>query len=271
LPSSQTPSESAAQKSGQPSVIEFGGLRSSERDESVEFNDVDTAKDVAPDRETLSYTVEAPVSQSASLTASGPIRRQPTPPIDEPSALISSSSQRRPRTHDDCVPIAADPFADQFEEEEIVLDGFLAISQIFHAGTPRVDNLRDRTFADRVEAALAESTTRPEARNQEIQASTSSAAQSSDQPKSRARLVERQQDSIRLAVIGEAESLEANKSPRSRSAYPRETMLPATKRPRQIEESILVIDDEPAPTARPEPGARREAYRDLFSRLRHGS
>ena len=51
-------------------------------------------------------------------------------------------------------PIAVDPFAEKFDEEEIVLDSFAAWDQIFHDQVPRVENRRDPGFATLVQAAL---------------------------------------------------------------------------------------------------------------------
>jgi type II secretory pathway predicted ATPase ExeA len=276
LPSSSHAStEFSPQKSSQPSVVEFGGLQKSELDESVEFTVDDAASDVAPQRETLAYTVatsvESRTNQSPGFATAAPSRRRPMPWVDEPQQVTSSISQRRPRTHDDCVPVAADPFADQFEEEEIVFDRFSAISEIFHARTPCVDNLRDQTFAERVEEALVESASRSEIRNQDSRVSAAPAAQSSNKRNSPPRTSERHQETIRLAVIGDAELLEPDASPRSGFGSNLSPSPPAVAAQRQVEDPILLIEDEPARTVRPEPGVRREAYRDLFSRLRHGT
>ena len=274
LPSAQMPGDSATQKSTQPTVIEFGGLQNAGTDESVEFVDDDAAIDITPQREILVSAVtrvESLTNDSARFTVSAPIRRRPTYSIDDSQSLLSSSTQRRPRTHDDCVPIAADPFADQFDEEEVVLDRFSALSEIFHARTPCVDNLRDRTFAERVEQALAESAARSGIRTQDSPVSKTPAVQSPERRESPSRPAERRPESIRLAVIGETESPESNTSPRTRSTFQRDPLPQMATRDRQTEDPILMIDDEPARNLRPEPGVRREAYRDLFSRLRHGT
>jgi type II secretory pathway predicted ATPase ExeA len=47
-----------------------------------------------------------------------------------------------------------DPFAEQFDEEEIVLDSFAAPDDMFWRGMPRVENRRDPGFAGLVQAAL---------------------------------------------------------------------------------------------------------------------
>jgi hypothetical protein len=38
-----------------------------------------------------------------------------------------------------------------------------------------------------------------------------------------------------------------------------------------LDDTILVIEDDPTPPADPQPGVRRENYRQLFTRLRHGT
>lgn len=50
----------------------------------------------------------------------------------------------------------ADPFGETFDEEEIVLDNFSGWGDMFHRGTPRVENGRDRKFAMLVQTALDE-------------------------------------------------------------------------------------------------------------------
>ena len=153
LPSSQTPNESATQKSGQPTVIEFGGLQNSELNEHVEFEDYSAVVDVAPQRETFSYAVaprvESRANESASFATTAPVQRRPMHSIEEPQSLTSSLSQRRPRTHDDCVPVAADPFADQFEEEEIVFDQLRQFRKYFIR-----ERRKSTTFA--IERSLSE-------------------------------------------------------------------------------------------------------------------
>jgi len=50
--------------------------------------------------------------------------------------------------------IAADPFAEKFDEEEVVLDNFAAWDDMFRRDMPRVANRRDPGFATLVEAAM---------------------------------------------------------------------------------------------------------------------
>jgi type II secretory pathway predicted ATPase ExeA len=51
-------------------------------------------------------------------------------------------------------PPAIDPFAEQFDNEEVVLDNFAAWDDMFHHQTPRVENRRDPGFANLVQVAI---------------------------------------------------------------------------------------------------------------------
>ena len=61
---------------------------------------------------------------------------------------IGPTRQERP------LPVGGDPFAEAFEEEEVVLDSFAAWDDMFHLATPRVENRRDPQFAALVQAAM---------------------------------------------------------------------------------------------------------------------
>jgi len=49
---------------------------------------------------------------------------------------------------------AADPFADEFEEEEVVLDRFAPLANAYHPGTPQVVNQQEPELATLVQAVL---------------------------------------------------------------------------------------------------------------------
>jgi hypothetical protein len=51
-------------------------------------------------------------------------------------------------------PPPADPFAEEFDEEEVVIDNFAAWDDMFRRETPRVENRRDPEFATFVQAAI---------------------------------------------------------------------------------------------------------------------
>ncbi len=232
------------------SVVEFGSLKelpvarqiSSVCDEMTELDDepapvVVTAKQVA-----------------VPLPPSLPV------PAPRPTAV------RRPRVFSGPAPDAVDPFAESFEEEELVLDSFVTLASIFGTRTPRVENGREPGFSRLVQNAL-DASTAAAAESEETHAPKFSAA------------AERDHDTtprtIRLAVVNESRPAIAN-SPQSIVEYtaPRQRH-PATALAAQSadepERAILVIEDEPTDSGHPQPGVRRESYRQLFSRLRHGT
>jgi hypothetical protein len=87
------------------------------------------------------------------------------------------------------------------------------------------------------------------------------------------------QPTIRLAVVDESASSEriparahpplSNIAPKVTSDFALDPSFTAVAR--TSDDPILVIEDEPIHIVRPQPSVRREAYRDLFSRLRHGT
>lgn len=66
----------------------------------------------------------------------------------------SQSSDSRPRVYAGDADEADNPFDEQFDEEEIVLDNFVAWDAVWREHTPQVENLRDPQFAARVQDAL---------------------------------------------------------------------------------------------------------------------
>ena len=54
-----------------------------------------------------------------------------------------------------CVGVAANPFAEEFDEEEVVLDSFASWDDMFRRDVPRVQNRRDPEFSALVQSALA--------------------------------------------------------------------------------------------------------------------
>lgn len=63
-------------------------------------------------------------------------------------AATEAMERRRSRQAD------GDPFAEEFDEEEVVLDSFASWDNVIRGQTPRVENLRDREFASRVHDAM---------------------------------------------------------------------------------------------------------------------
>ena len=216
-------------------------------------------------------------------------RRETSYAVSSPESFVSAA-HRRPQTFDDCVPEAVDPFDDEFEEEEIVFDRFAPLSGMFHAGTPRVANRRDPALARLVGEALESEFEASEYPRSEIKDIRSTDSRKDSASKSTRRAIEPGQQSIRLAVVDDAmppESMAPHKIPVRREERPVETApvrfspeLTRANRPvqpstaaisRATDDPILVIEDEPVRAARPQAGVKREEYRDLFSRLRHGT
>jgi type II secretory pathway predicted ATPase ExeA len=123
-----TPWDNPTQCSTQPSVtqiIEFGGLNTDEPTAAAAF--VEVIEPTELDAEDTQTVEVAP------------------PPANEPVDAIPC---QRPE------PVPGDPFAEKFDEEEIVLDTFAAWDDMFHRATPRVENRRDPQFASLVQAAI---------------------------------------------------------------------------------------------------------------------
>jgi hypothetical protein len=156
---------------------------------------------------------------------------------------------------------AGDPFAEKFEEEEVVLDNFAAWDDMFRRDAPRVANRRDPGFATLVESAMQ--LTAPTDFLPEYQAADLSFA-------------------FDLQNIFDAvEEVEAAPKEAAQEAdltWPPLRIADLSDSPASLPEPVHSIDDEPvliieddAPTPAPhKPAVRREEYRNLFSRLRSG-
>ncbi|HEX3600497.1 MAG TPA: hypothetical protein VHU84_10170, partial [Lacipirellulaceae bacterium] len=194
---------------------------------------------------------------------------------------------------------AADPFAEEFDEEEVVIDSFASWDEMFHRDVPRVTNRRDPGFSALVQAAI---TTEDFNKNAQALATTESPrARMADVDDSDVAMVEPADidlltnagsdwPPLRLAIISdlatapaELDSTSIGESPFSaawnvpqsdhhasptwsRHDTSHEVEL-ADQSPAFDEEPILIVeDDNPTPKA----PVRREEYRNLFSRLRSG-
>lgn len=179
---------------------------------------------------------------------------------------------------------AADPFAEKFDEEEVVLDNFASWDNMFRREAPRVQNRRDPEFSALVQAAI------PTTNASEAVASASAGAA--------LRMLEADIDDfdiatmdllateptaaadatnwppLRLAVVADAvpslPSLDLDEMTATTSWTRSE--LPhgddaANACVADGEEPVLIVEDD-----NPEPNSpvRREEYRNLFSRLRSG-
>jgi hypothetical protein len=164
----------------------------------------------------------------------------------------------------------ADPFAEKFDEEEVVLDNFAGWDEMFRRDVPRVENRRDPGFSTLVQAAIEAS---PVSSTRFVVTSSSMSDNPIEQVVHRPRL--------RLADVPDAtthDQLSQSPSPASKSTSRGEALssiLSAFAGQKEatpaMEEDVpvLVIEDD-APQKSPEPPVRREEYRHLFSRLRSG-
>jgi type II secretory pathway predicted ATPase ExeA len=255
-------------------IVEFGNLGNSDLHNSLEIAvGIPTTRELPLDpSDDLDAPIVAPRDNSTVATYSA-----------EP---IAPAMQRRPRTFDDCVPEAVDPFADEFEDEEIVLDRFAPLAELFHVGTPRVANRRDPAFAGFVGQAIADRLDAPDHldASDDLQVESKETRIAATPQHVRGDTAPRRgfgpgQPTIRLAVVDESAPSErgpgrahaplANIASKVTSDFALDPSFTAVAR--TSDDPILVIEDEPIHIVRPQPSVRREAYRDLFSRLRHGT
>jgi hypothetical protein len=263
-----TPWESSQQATARPassvSVVEFGNLDS-------ELTEHKPAAQLV----TASACDDPTELDEEELTS---VSFRVPPPAAEPPA---SSPVRRPRVVRGPVPDAVDPFADRFEEEELVLDSFATLAGIFRPRTPRVENQREPAFSRMLQHALdaASPTTTGDHSTQNAEAAERAAHE---------RPLER--SAIRLAMVPDAvppavndiagREFRTNTSESVQSHREDEIEIAPRRQPGTVSElpgfedtddAIIVIEDDPAADIPLQPGVRRENYRQLFSRLRHGT
>ncbi len=181
---------------------------------------------------------------------------------DEPAAshpLVESSVTPLPQSSG--AKWSSDPFAEKFDEEEVVLDNFAAWDDMFRRDMPRVANRRDREFATLIEAAIAV------------------APKSEDHDENRT--VDAAFEFGVLNHIDGCDDLAAETEPvmlQSDEGWPplriAETSDVTTTSPFPLplidDDPVLIIEEEAAVLASPKSPVRRGEYRHLFSRLRSG-
>lgn len=175
-----------------------------------------------------------------------------------------------------------DPFADSFDEEEVVLDNFATWDSAQDVRSPRVENRRNRGFSTLVQQAIDASAVEvcdPDTSRSEPNRSTPSQPQRPGEDSSV------QRPRVRLAVVPEPAPLRpipvvtsaADKQDSSATAaesmamdYDPQELLqtPDMGVSAGKEEDILVVDEESDELAEADPTARSEKYWQLFSRLR---
>ncbi len=189
---------------------------------------------------------------------------------------------------------AIDPFAERFEEEEVVLDNFAAWDDMFRRDTPRVENRRDPGFATLVQAAIEaapacgrETIKSPQlAPWQEFDADEVSADSESDVATdlltdAPSHVEASKWPTLRLAVVSESAPIEtiplaaASVATNGAGDATFDLMRPTIDchstidGPAVDETAVLVIEEDSEPT-RGAPVVRRGEYRHLFTRLRSG-
>jgi type II secretory pathway predicted ATPase ExeA len=225
---------------GHSDTIEFGNLSASDR--VVATSDDDVAALIEEDTE---LDLELDVQPRVATIETVPVR-----------PVIAST--------------VADPFAEKFDEEEVVLDNFAAWDDMFHRDALRVANRRDPGFSTMVQAAIEAS---PVAVERFVVTSVADidAVVAPSRPR------------LRLADVPEACAQEPATPPlttssnTANSADALQSILTAfTTDPQEspldcsLDEQPLLVIEEDAPQTTSPPPVRREEYRNLFSRLRSG-
>jgi type II secretory pathway predicted ATPase ExeA len=244
----------------------------------VEFGSLHIAPPSAPIEATLPAPIVAPppkakIELPPVAGSAKPLRAKPTDaprPVSAapaPPAPPSPAPANRPRVPSATAPDAVDPFDDSFEEEELVLESFATLASIFGQRTPRVENNREPAISRLVQNALDASSDAAAEIDARCEPESDEAAPDERSSK----------PTIRLKVV--ADSSSRHEEPRSNP--PRETRRERRETPALVsataeladrdEPSILVIEDELDQPALAQLGVRRENYRQLFTRLRHGT
>ncbi|MGD9636569.1 MAG: ExeA family protein [Pirellulales bacterium] len=220
------------------SVVEFGSLA------PVSAAAVIATAPVPPPALPRRLAIEPPPVASAAKQ----LQQKPTESPERSSR--PTERIRRPRVFSAPTPEAIDPFGgESFEEEELVLESFATLASIFGRRTPRVENGREPAISRMVQNALdATATTSLEI---ESRREASGEVAATDEHELR--------PTIRLALVNESITL------------PEEPTVQSTTAPEPPEQPILIIEDDQEAAVRPQPGVRRESYRQLFTRLRHGT
>jgi hypothetical protein len=167
--------------------------------------------------------------------------------------------------------VSGDPFAEKFEEEEVVLDNFAAWDDMFRHEAPRVENRRDPGFSNLVQAAIEAS---PVAASK---FAVSENALEETMPVS----ISPSRPRLRLADVPDnssADSPPSSAAPSSSPAIHCQSLAGVLSafaiendadQVAVAEPPVVVIEDDNAKNS-PTPPVRREDYRNLFSRLRSG-
>jgi hypothetical protein len=125
-----------------PDIVEFGGLQA----DDWMVSNVDLASEPTAEIEASPPEIDTPLPELFATP------QETARPIVPTPLKVSA-------------PPAADPFAEKFDEEEVVIDSFAAWDDMFRHETPRVANRRDPEFAGLVQAAIESSPVSPASKN----------------------------------------------------------------------------------------------------------
>jgi hypothetical protein len=165
---------------------------------------------------------------------------------------------------------SADPFAEKFDEEEVVLDNFTGWDDMFRSDVPRVENRRDPGFSTLVQAAIAASPA-SSSRFMVTSASASDATIAADVRRPRLRhadVPDSANHDLPLRPVSSPPK-PPSKSEALDGVIPTFAAHKNEVAPAKPEAPVLIIEDDAARHC-PQPPVRREEYRNLFSRLRSG-
>jgi hypothetical protein len=262
-------------------VVEFGQLGESAKSESIPVPqiEIEDEYELADIESTELDQADDDVVMTAKAT---------------PSAANKSADERF------CVGVMQNPFAEEFDEEEVVIDSFASWDDMFHRDVPRVQNRRDPEFSSMLQSAIV-----PPATNEPVVTPKPSAAlrmlgaefDDFEVDAAKKPVVETSKSSndavdwppLRIAIMPESTGLgdlgvtpPANEFhasdwnvPQSQGDGPswlRRDTVPQAELPSvhssvdEGEPVLIVVDDNPGRKA----PVRREEYRNLFSRLRSG-
>jgi hypothetical protein len=256
LPTAWEPPQQSTQPTSAPaSVVEFGSLAA-----------MPSVSSTATIHEEPTELDDEFIAPAATIVKSRPVAA-PQSEVVPSSPSPRPAPPRRQRMASGRVPEAVDPFAESFEEEELVLDSFVTLASIFGTRTPRVENSREPAFSRLVQHALDATAATAARKTETIEAK-------SDRPIETAGDFTR--PTLRLAVVSES-PLRSDEGPATAAewGFTRQPLAAKSSEANHADDAadaILVIEDEPPTTDdRPQSGVRRESYRQLFSRLRHGT
>lgn len=259
-------------------VVEFGQLDDGESSPHCEIGSLTTSRD---DDDLELMELESTELDQEEVNSSPDVAAAPTP---EPLVFQPASNN---------------PFLEEFEEEEVVLDNFASWDNMFRHEAPKVQNRRDPEFATLVQQAISTAAADGNAGESKPTALRMADTEAQDVPIKTPAAASRAGNTsvreatewppLRIAVVSdlapgtvESELLPspANQAASAWTAFQDEvpawsaeaaptSVEPAAKPETLVEQEgpvLIVEDDIPAPKS----PVRREEYRNLFSRLRSG-